>query len=429
MLLRTPIFLLSMQLHNYQVDLAQKACQLLKEFNIAYLSMQVRTGKTLTALHAANLFGVCKVLFVTKKKAISSIENDYHSLKPSFRADIINYEQLHNYPGPYDLIICDEAHCVGQFPITAERTKLLKKIATGLPVIFLSGTPTPESYSQIFHQLFISSFSPFAEYKSFYAWARAGYVKLKIKYVFNRQLNDYSEAVQSKIEEKINHLFLSYTQSEAGFSQSVQEHVLKVNMKETTMLLAAKLIRARVHIGKGGEEIIADTEVKLMQKLHQIYSGTVLTENNQAICFDDSKAHFIKHYFQGKKIAIFYKFKAEFTMLLKAFGERITLSPEDFNNSSSKVFCSQLQSGREGINLATADCLVMYNIDYSSVSYQQARARIQAKDKTKECLLYWVFAEGGLEEKIYERVINKQDYSTYYFRKDFKLKHVISQSA
>lgn len=414
-----------MQLRPYQVDLSIKACHLLAQYRVAYLSMEVRTGKTLTALEAASKYGASYVLFVTKKKAISSIEGDYKALKVAFKIDIINYEQLHNAQGSkYDFIICDEAHCLGQFPIASERTKILKKIAEGLPVIFLSGSPTPESYSQIFHQLFISSFSPFLEYKSFYQWARDGYVKLKFKYVFNRQINDYSCAVQSKIEEKINHLFLSYTQSEAGFIESVQEQVLKVNMKQTTLQLAAKMVRARVHIGKNGEEIVADTEVKLMQKLHQIYSGTVLTEDGQGICFDDSKAHFIKHYFAGRKIAIFYKFKAEFIMLLKTFGAQITLSPEEFNQSSEKVFCSQLQSGREGINLSTADCLVMYNIDYSSVSYQQARARFQAKDRTLPCLLYWIFSEGGLEEKIYERVIEKQDYSTYYFRKDFKIKQL-----
>ncbi len=64
-----------------------------------------------------------------------------------------------------------------------------------------------------------------------------------------------------------------------------------------------------------------------MQKLHQSYSGTVLTENSQPICFDDRTVHFIKHYFTGKKIAIFYKFKAEFTMLITLFGDSITPKP------------------------------------------------------------------------------------------------------
>lgn len=422
-----------MTLRDYQLSIAVSAAVLLKEFKIAYLSMEVRTGKTITALHASQLYRAKKVIFFTKKKAIKSIENDYKNFKPSFELIVTNYEQLQNFKEEnFDLIICDEAHCLGQYPSMAERTKLLKNISAGLPIIFLSGTPTPESFSQIFHQLHISSFTPFAEHKNFYAWANAGYVHKKIKYVFNRQLNDYSQANAEMINEKIKHLFISYTQKDAGFIQEVKEQILKVEMKNATYALADKIRNTRVHVGKDGQEIIADTEVKLMQKLHQIYSGTVLTESCTAIVFDTYKADFIKSYFKGKKIAIFYKFKAEFTALLKTFRDQITLSPEEFNESMDKIFCSQVQSGREGINLSTADALVMYNIDFSSVSYQQAKARIQSKDREKECLLYWIFSEGGIEEKIYERVINKQDYTLRWFKKDFgikTIKNAITQSA
>lgn len=412
-----------MELRDYQQSIAVSAALLLSEYRIAYLSMEVRTGKTLTALKASDIFGSKKVLFLTKKKAIQSIEDDYDLLQPNFELSIINYEQLHNFKNKgFDLIICDEAHCLGQFPIISKRTNLLKDICAGLPIIYLSGTPTPESYSQIYHQFFISEFSPFAEYTNFYKWANAGYVFKKIKYVFNRQLNDYSHANKELIDSKINHLFIAYTQDEAGFEQQVKEIVLKVEMKKGTLQLAEKIKNNRVHIGKNGEEIIADTEVKLMQKMHQIYSGTVKTEAGDGIVFDDSKAIFIKDYFVDKKIAIFYKFKAELILLKNTFGDKLTTSPEIFNERADRIFCSQIQSGREGINLSTADCLVMYNIDFSSVSYQQAKARMQAKDRVKECLLYWIFSEGGIEEMIYQRVINKQDYTISWFRKDFKIK-------
>jgi hypothetical protein len=73
--------------------------------------------------------------------------------------------------------------------------------------------------------------------------------------------------------------------------------------------------------------------------------------------------------------------------------------------------------------LSTADALVFFNIDFSHLSYLQARARSQTKDRQKPCELYWVFAEDGIEEKIYERVTAKQDYQISYFRKDFKLQN------
>lgn len=414
-----------MQLRDYQTRIAVQACTLLHKYKIAYLSMQVRTGKTLTAFQTATNYGATSVLFLTKKKAISSIEDDYAALSPSFAITIINYEQLSNCRAEgFDLVILDEAHCLGQYPSPAVRTKLLKNLCAGLPVIYLSGTPTPESYSQIYHQFFVSSFSPFAKYKNFYAFVSAGYVERRVKYVFNRRLWDYKHANKAKIDQDTKHLFISYTQGEAGFEQTVTEQVLKVDMRATTYQLARKIKRDRVHIGKNGDEIIADTEVKLMQKLHQIYSGTVLNEQGIAIVFDDYKAQYIKMKFKGKKIAIFYNFKAEREMLIRTIGaDNITELVGEFA-TTNKWFISQIQSGREGINLSSADCLVMFNIDYSSVSYQQAKARIQALERTRECMLYWIFSEGGIEEKIYERVINKQDYTLSYFKKDFSIKPI-----
>jgi hypothetical protein len=408
-------------LRDYQIQISDKACDVLRRHGLVYLACEVRTGKTLMSLAAADKYGAKEVLLLTKKKAIASIQKDFEALHPSFNLYVTNYEAVHTLiTAQFDLIILDEAHGLGQFPIIAERTKLVKKICENKPIIFLSGTPTPESYSQIFHQLHCSSFSPFKEYRSFYAWAR-DYVNVKKKYYYNREVNDYSSAKQADIEAKTKHLFITYTQAEAGFSQMVNEHVLKVKMKESTYWLASKLRSRRVHIGKNGEEIIADTEVKLMQKLHQVYSGSVLAEDGQAICFDDSKASFIKKHFEGKKIAIFYKFKAEAILLRWVFGGMITESPEEFNHRHDLTFISQIISGREGINLSTADALVFYNIDFSHLSYWQARARMQTQERQTACELYWIFSEDGIEEKIYERVKAKQDYVLGYFRADFKV--------
>jgi hypothetical protein len=411
-------------LRDYQIEISDKACEILKSHSLVYLACQVRTGKTLMSLAAADKYGAKEVLLLTKKKAIKSIQNDYEALQPGFNLYVTNYEAAHTLiTMQFDLIILDEAHSLGQFPIPAQRVSLIKKICEGKPIIFLSGTPTPESYSQIFHQLHCSSFSPFKEYKSFYAWAR-DYVNVKKRYYYNREVNDYKDANRYDIEKKIKHLFITYTQEQAGFTQMVNEQVLKVKMKESTYWLASKLRSRRVHIGKNGEEIIADTEVKLMNKLHQIYSGSVLAEDGEFVCFDDSKAKFIKERFADKKIAIFYKFRAELELIRWAFGGQITESPEEFNHRHDLTFVSQIVSGREGINLASADALIFYNIDFSHLSYWQARARMQTLEKQTACDLYWIFSEDGIEEKIYEKVKAKQDYVLSYFKQDFKVNQV-----
>lgn len=407
-------------LRDYQETISTQAAALLTQYKIAYLSMEVRTGKTLTALEAARKFGAKVVLFVTKLKAISSIQDDYDKLNPDYIIDIINYEQLGNIiRTDYDLVIADESHGLGQFPTASQRVRSLKKIAFGLPIIFLSGTPSPESWSQLYHQFAVSSFSPFKAWINFYKWA-TDFVTVKKKFFFNRQINDYSHADKEKIDSLTKHLFLSYSQEDAGFTEFVQEEVIYLRMMPTTYGLVNKLRKNRVYIGRGGEEILADTEVKLMSKCHQIFSGTIICEDGNGIVFDYSKASFIKEKFADKKIAIFYKFRAEFMMLAATFGyDKLTDSPDEFNKSDDLIFAAQVQAGREGTNLSTADYLVMMNIDYSAVSYWQARARIQTRDRAKEAKLFWIFAENGIETKIHEAVKEKKDYTLSYFKKDF----------
>ena len=61
------------QLRAYQVDNSLKATEILKNLGIVYLAMEVRTGKTVTALEVCKLMNYNKVIFLTKKKAIGSI--------------------------------------------------------------------------------------------------------------------------------------------------------------------------------------------------------------------------------------------------------------------------------------------------------------------------------------------------------------------
>jgi len=94
---------------------------------------------------------------------------------------VINNESLHTVErNDFDLVIMDEAHRLGAFPKPTKITTSLKQRFSKLPMIFLSGTPHPESYSQIFHQFWVSDNSPFIKYKNFYNWFNGtGFVKTK----------------------------------------------------------------------------------------------------------------------------------------------------------------------------------------------------------------------------------------------------------
>jgi hypothetical protein len=131
---------------------------------------------------------------------------------------------------------------------------------------------------------------------------------------------------------------------------------------------------------------------------------------------DLTKAEFIKSQFATAKIGIFYKFKEELNALTQVFGaENLTTDLSVFE-STDKNIALQIVSGREGISLKQADCLVYYNIDFSATSYWQSKDRMTTKDRLDNDV-YWIFTKGGIENDIYKTVIKKKDYTINHFKK------------
>lgn len=402
-----------MEFRDYQKEIIDKAFEVIGRHKFVYLAMEVRTGKTLTSLGLAEKLGSNDVLFLTKKKAISSIEDDYKLLSPSYDMLCINYESIHKIDKNrrFDMIIVDEAHTLGAFPKPSKRAKQLRElvIRNTANVCLLSGTPTPESYSQMYHQVYGLPGNPFSKYKNFYRFCD-DHVNKTQKRINGFMINDYSDGKQS-INDLMKPYMISYTQQQAGFESEIEEQILTVRVNTDDI---CKQLKKDLVVEMDDEVILADTGVKLMSKLHQMYSGTVKFESGKSVVLDTSKADFIKWRFEGSKLGIFYKFKAELDALKQVFGDDICTDLDEFN-STDKHIALQIVSGREGISLRNADYIVFYNIDFSATSYWQARDRMTTKDR-KYNKVFWIFSEQGIEKKVYKTVIGKKNYTLKHFR-------------
>lgn len=412
---------MKVELKNYQVENAYKASLILQKNHIAYLGMEMRTGKTFTALYVAVLMHKENVLFVTTKRAVPSIKRDYASLAPDYKLNVIvnDYRNIEKLKSEYDLIIVDEAHKFGAFPKPSNRTKRLREIINKNDLILMSGTPSPEtSGTQLYHQFYLSSNSPFVE-KNFYKWA-SKYVDIKSKYVNGIVIKDYKAGKYDEIMGEVGKLFVNYTQKEAGIKCEIIERVHKVNINPDIYKLIAILKREKIYkFKKYNEEIICDTAVKEMNKIHQLCSGTIITENGKRLKLDYSKSNYIKRYFAGKKLAIFYRFIAEGELLKEVF-PNWTDKDWEFNKSKNLTYICQVVSGQEGTDLSSADDLIFYNIHHSSVTYWQARARLSNIKRDRECKVHWLFSSFGIEQHIYEAVLNKKNYTSYLYRRDYE---------
>lgn len=329
----------------------------------------------------------------------------------------IETEDNHNYLAEGILV-----HNCSAFTKPSKRAKEMKVICRNKPIIYLSGTPAPESHSQLYHQFWISDFSPFIKYKSFYLWAK-DFVKVTTKKINGFDVKDYKDANTKMIDDFTKHLFLSKTQLEAGFDVEIDEVILNVYLDPVQKQIIERILKDKIVKGKSGEVILADTPVKMQSKIHQICSGTVKAESGQILTISTTKAEYIKERFKGQKIAVFYKFIGEFEILKKVF-DNWTDDPAIFQ-SKDCTFLGQFVSSREGIRLDDADAIVFYNIDFSFLSYEQAKNRIISKERTKKAVLYWIFSNDQLsiEPKIHKAVMKKEDYTTHFFRKDYGVKN------
>lgn len=409
-----------MKLLPHQEKAKCEILNILRNKSICYLNGETRSGKSLTVLFSAEEFGAKKVIFITKKKAISSIESDFEKSKLTYKLTVINYESVHKIEDTdFDFLIIDEIHNCGAYPRPAKRTKEIKKRFGHLPVIMLTGTPAIESYSQYFHQFWISQFSPFKEYKNFYRWADV-FVNKEIKRIGTHNITDYSGAKEKEIDAIIRPYTVVMVKPEDEFTEA-SKNILRIDTPKQIQALCKRLMQDRAIEGKTGY-IMAETPAKLQSKVHQMYNGTVIIEKGidetEAIILDDYKVRFIAERFKGKKIAIFYYYKAELEMLLNFFGDQITTDLDEFNNTDKNLALQQKTS--EGMNVSAADCLVYLSFGYSGVSFVQSLDRLTIRGR-KDNNVYFIFENGGITEKIYNRVSKKENFNSKQFMKDFGL--------
>lgn len=84
-------------------------------------------------------------------------------------------------------------------------------------------------------------------------------------------------------------------------------------------------------------------------------------------------------------------------------------SMEEFNkeNSSKFIFLLSTRAGGLGINLATADTVVLFDSDWNPQMDLQAQDRAHRIGQKKPVNVYRMITKGSVEEKIYQRAVKK----------------------
>lgn len=415
------------ELRDYQRKLAYKTAVILNSKGLAYLACQPRVGKTYIDFEVPRLAGAKKVYFFTTPTALTDIMNDWDSLrdKPDYEIEFANYEMLHKYlhvekENDRDtIIIIGEAQKTGAYPDQNTCTEILAQVAGKKRILYESGTPTPEGYTQIFNQLKISAYTPFC--KSFYKWAKEYVDVVKVKR-YGMDVNDYKKAKKELIFPVIEPYFVTYTREQAGFQYSeVEEKIFEVDMNPGLKNLILLLKEEKVyHFKTMKGRIVSDSAVKLMDHIHQLCSGTIICHKGEYQIIDDSKAKFIAEKYKGQKIAILYNYISE-GELIKRYFPNWTSNHVEFKLNPEKTLVANVESVARGTDLSSAEYIVMFSINHSAEIYIQVANRLLTRDRDTQPEIHYIFNKNvKMEHDILACLAKKMDYTLAYFKKSLK---------
>ena len=88
-----------------------------------------------------------------------------------------------------------------------------------------------------------------------------------------------------------------------------------------------------------------------------------------------------------------------------------------FNNSVTLI---QYQAGSMGLNLQKANKIVYFTPALSSELFEQSKKRIHRIGQDQTCFYYKLVVKGSVEEKIYETLNMRKDFTDYLFEENDK---------
>lgn len=401
-----------LELYKHQEQMIKESKQILEKFNLVYIAAETRTGKTLATIFLLK-DDYKNILVVTKKKAISSWNSDLE-LAAAKNFIVTNYESVHKLPNiNYDVIVLDESHSIGAYPKPSNRAKNIKAIAKGKRIVYLSATPSAETYSQIYHQLWVSSFTPFDEV-NFYKWYKNH--GEDDSFIFQgRTIRKYKAAYGDLIMSKINHLIVRMTKQLANFDVMVKEEIHLVDAAPE-YIESIKIFEKHRVLRIDDYKVTAETPPDVVSKSHQLSGGTLKVDDNVSVVTSTHKVEYLlKNLCNDKKIVVLCNYIKERELLLSHLPNS-TDNVEKFKNEDYQYFVGHVKTYSEGVDFSYADSMIIYSLNFSATTYLQSRERLANKKRVKPIVVHYLFTKDGIDSHIFHAVTNKMNFTSRYYK-------------
>ena len=393
-----------MKPYKHQLEYAEEAYEVLREHHMVYLAMEERTGKTLTSILAAEkCANIQNVLVITKKRALEGWNETLEAFAHTKNYTVTNYHRVVKLKEEYDLIIIDEAHnYISAVPKVGKIWREVKAKTIGKPIIYLSATPHAQGPQQLYHQFALSTWSPWAKYKHFFAWFQLFGRSYDLA-INGIKIPQYDRVNVSLVMCCVKHLFITATRAQLGFEHEPEDKVHFVQLGEDTVSVYNELIQhdlVELSVGM----LVCDTTSKLRTSLHQLEGGTIKIDNSRFVLANREKVDYILELFgDSESLVIMYNYIAEKEKLEKEF---------------KKATILQATSFAEGVDLHKYENLVIYSQDFSTARHTQRRARQCNKTRSTPITVHYLLVKGSISAQVYKTVSkNKKNFVDSVFKR------------
>lgn len=290
---------------------------------------------------------------------------------------------------------------------TAKRTKFILSLKPS-HTILLSGTPTDGKYEFLYSQLRLLGWKI----------TKTAYYNRYIK----TELRSYGGPVFRVVTGYKNVSELKAKLKEYGAVFAKAEEVIKLPEK--------KFIKEYSTVSSDYKKFMKDRVIKIDDK--ELTGDSTLSKRLYArmLCSAYSKDKIARLIdlvnSTSDRVIIFYNFNTELEVLRKVLFDRpisvVNGQVKDlkaYENNDNSVTLIQYQAGAMGLNLQKANRIIYFSLPERSELFEQSKARICRIGQEKQCYYHIMMCHKSVEEKIYECLLMRKDYTDELFRKEF----------
>lgn len=363
--------------------------------------------------HFKNNYPGCAVFDLTNKKEFEIWWYDMPTGIDYVRCmvGIINYELAFRRPELAKLkdftLMLDESSLIQNE--NSKRSKFILKKLHPENVILLSGTPTGGKYELLWSQLHllgwpISKDLYWKQYVDFHYEDNGGYPI--------RIIDGYKNV--ERLKKKMRQYGCNFLKTEEVFDLPEQAHQT-INVATTKEY---RKFRKDCICTVDGIELVGDTTLTKM-----------LYERQLCGQYNAKKLEAFRDLLESTndRLIVFYNFWDELTALENCVCEYAR--PYSIVNGNGKDLYSyehcdnsitfiQYQAGAMGLNLQKANKIVYFTPPLSSELFEQSKKRIHRIGQNRSCFYYYMTCQNSIEEKIYETLAMRKDYTDKLFEED-----------